>query len=118
MSSHRLERINTLMQREISKLIQNEVRDPRLDEFVSVTEVSVSPDLRFARVYISSMGGVEKEKQILAALTSASGFLRTRLAKIIRLRLMPELHFEWDNSIEKGDRILRLIDEVEHQEKP
>jgi ribosome-binding factor A len=118
MSSHRLERINTLMQREISKLIQTELRDPRLDEFVSVTEVSVAPDLRFARIYVSSMGGVDKEKQILAALASASGFLRSSLAKVVRLRRMPELHFEWDNSIEKGDRVLRLIDEVTRPEKP
>lgn len=116
--SYRIERINTLMQREISKLIQGELRDPRLDEFISVTEVSVSPDLRFAKVYVSSIGGQEKERQILGALNSASGFLRSELAKKVRLRRMPELHFHWDNSIEKGDRVLRLIDEVTHQENP
>ncbi|MGD0794166.1 MAG: 30S ribosome-binding factor RbfA [Dehalococcoidales bacterium] len=116
--SYRIERVNTLMQREISELIQRQLRDPRLDEFISVTEVSVSPDLRFAQVYISSMGGQQKEHQILAALNSASGFLRSELAKNVRLRRMPELHFHWDNSIEKGDRVLRLIDEVTHQENP
>jgi ribosome-binding factor A len=115
--SHRMERVNTLMQREISELIQRDVRDPRLDECVSVTEVSVSPDLRYAKVFVSSMGGQEKEAQILAALDSASGFLRSELAKKVRLRRMPELHFRWDNSIEKGDRILRLIDEVSQEEK-
>jgi ribosome-binding factor A len=114
--SHRMERVNTQIKREISELIQREVRDPRLDEFISVTEVSVSPDLRYARVYVSSVGGQEKETQILGALNSASGFLRSELAKNIRLRRMPELHFQWDNSIEKGDRILRLIDEVTHHE--
>ena len=117
MSSHRMERVNTLMQREISLLIQRDIRDPRLDDYVSVTEVSVSPDLRFAKVYVSSIGGQEKERQILAALNSASGFLRSALAKTIRLRRMPELHFEWDNSIEKGDRVLRLIDEVSREER-
>ena len=116
--SHRMERVNTQMQREISELILRELRDPRLDEFVSVTEVSVSPDLRYARVFVSSMGGQEKEPQILAALNSAAGFLRSELAKKIRIRPMPELHFQWDNSIEKGDRILRLIDEVSHHENP
>jgi ribosome-binding factor A len=114
--SHRIERVNTLMQREISELIQRELRDPRLDEFISVTEVSVSPDLRYAKVYVSSIGGQQKEHQILEALNSAGGFLRSELAKNVRLRRMPELHFEWDNSIEKGDRVLRLIDEVTHQE--
>jgi ribosome-binding factor A len=116
--SHRIERVNTLMQREISELIQRELRDPRLDEFVSVTEVSVSSDLRYARVYISSVGGQQKEQQILGALSSAAGFLRSELAKKVRLRRMPELHFQWDNSIEHGDRVLRLIDEVSHQENP
>jgi ribosome-binding factor A len=116
--SHRMERVNTQIKREISDLIQREVRDPRLDEFVSVTEVSVSPDLRYAKVYVSSVGGQEKETQILGALNSASGFLRSELAKNIRLRRMPELHFQWDNSIEKGDRILRLIDEVTGHDNP
>ena len=116
--AYRMERVNTLMQREISELILRELRDPRLDEFVSVTEVSVSPDLRYARVFVSSMGGQEKQHQILEALGSAAGFLRSELAKKVRLRRMPELHFQWDNSIEKGDRILRLIDEVTHQENP
>jgi ribosome-binding factor A len=114
--SHRMERVNTLMQLEISELIQRELRDPRLDEFVSVTEVSVSPDLRFARVYVSCMGGQQKETQIIGALDSASGFLRSELAKKVRLRRMPELHFQWDNSIERGDRILRLIDEMSHHD--
>jgi ribosome-binding factor A len=116
--AHRIERVNTLIKREISELIQRELRDPRLDEFVSVTEVAVSPDLRYARIYISSMGGQEKEAQILGALNSAAGFLRTELSKRIRLRRMPELHFLWDNSIEKGDRILRLIDELSDHENP
>ena len=116
--AHRVERINTQFKREISELILRELRDPRLDEFVSVTEVNVSPDLRYARVYVSSVGGQQKETQILGALSSAAGFLRSELAKKIRLHRMPELHFVWDNSIEKGDRILRLIDEVSNHENP
>jgi ribosome-binding factor A len=116
MPSHHIERVNTLLQRETSKLIQGVLRDPRLDEYVSVTDVKVTPDLRYAKVYVSCLGGEEKKQQILAALSSASGFLRSELAKITRLRRMPELHFEWDNSIEKGDRLLHLIDEVNKQE--
>jgi ribosome-binding factor A len=116
MPSHHIERVNTLIQREASKLIQNVLRDPRLDQFISVTEVSASPDLRYAKIYVSCLDGEEKKKQILAALNSASGFLRTELAKVVRLRRMPELLFEWDNSIEKGDHLLRLIDEVSHHE--
>lgn len=116
--AHRIERINTLIQREISELIQQHLRDPRLDEFIAVTEVDTSPDLKLAKIYISSMGGQQEEAKILGVLNSASGFLRTALAKKVKLRYTPELNFIWDNSIEHGDRILRLIDQVnaEHEE--
>ena len=116
--SYRIERVNTLIRREISELIQQELRDPRLDEFIAVTEVDTSPDLKYAKVYISSMSGQQEEQKILGVLNSASGFLRTALANKTRLRYTPELHFIWDNSIEHGDRILRLLDQVstEHEE--
>ena len=60
--SHRMERVSTQFKREISEIILRELRDPRLDEFVSVTEVNISPDLKFAKVYVSSIGGQEKQK--------------------------------------------------------
>lgn len=110
--SHRIERVNTLIRREISELIQHELRDPRLDEFIAVTEVDTSPDFKYAKIFISAMSGQQEEQKILGILNSASGFLRTALANKINLRYTPELHFLWDNSIEHGDRILRLIDEV------
>ncbi len=110
--SHRIERVNTLIRREISELIQQELKDPRLDEFIAVTEVDTSPDLKYAKIYISTLGGQQEEQKILGILNSATGFLRTSLAKNINLRYTPELHFYWDNSLEHGDKILRLIDEV------
>ena len=112
MSSHRIERVNTLLRREISDLIQQELRDPRLTEFIAVTEVDTSPDLKYAKVYISSMGGQQEEQKILGVLNSAAGFLRTALAGKIRMRYTPDLSFYWDSSIERGDRILRLLDQV------
>jgi ribosome-binding factor A len=115
--SHRIERVNTLIRREISELIQQELRDPRLDEFIAVTEVDTSPDLRYAKIYISAMSGQQEEQKILGVLNSAAGFLRTALANKINLRYTPELHFIWDNSIEHGDKILRLIDEVTKKDK-
>jgi ribosome-binding factor A len=117
MSAHRIERINTLIKREISELIQQHLRDPRLDEFVAVTEVSTSPDLKHAKIFVSSMGGEQEEEKILGILNTASGFLRTALAKRIKIRFTPELHFVWDNSIEHGDHILRLIDQVSKEDK-
>jgi ribosome-binding factor A len=110
--SHRIERVNTLIRREVSELIQHELRDPRIDEFITVTEVDTTPDLKHAKIYISSMSGQQEEQKILGVLNSAAGFLRTALANKIRIRYTPELHFVWDNSIEHGDRIMRLIDEV------
>jgi ribosome-binding factor A len=113
MSAHRIERINTQIKRELSELIQQHLRDPRLTEFIAVTEVSTSPDLKHSKIFVSSIGGQQEETQVLKALNSASGFLRTALAKRIKMRYTPELHFAWDNSIEHGDRVLRLIDQVE-----
>ncbi len=115
--SYRIERVNTLIRREISELIQHELKDPRLDEFIGVTEVDTSPDLKIAKIYISAMSGQQEEQKILGILNSAAGFLRTALANKVNLRYTPELHFIWDNSIEHGDKILRLIDEVTQKDK-
>lgn len=114
--AHRIERVNTLIRKEISELIQHQLRDPRLDSFVAVTEVATSPDLQYARVFISSMGGKQDEPKIVGVLNAAAGFLRTELAKKLRLRRVPELSFTWDDSIEHGDHILRLIDELTGQD--
>ena len=116
--SYRIERVNTLLRREISDLIQQELRDPRLTEFIAVTEVETSPDLKYAKVYVSSMSSQQEEQKILGVLNAAAGFLRKAVANNIRLRYTPELHFVWDNSIERGDRILRLIDEVTQKDNP
>ena len=110
--AHRIERVNTLIRKEISELIQQQLRDPRLDEFIAVTEVSTSPDLKHAKIFVSSMSGKSEEQKILGVLNSAAGFLRTELAKNVTLRRVPELSFVWDDSIEHGDRILQLLDQV------
>ncbi len=115
--SHRIERVNTLIRREISELIQHQLRDPRLSEFVSVTEVDTSSDLKYAKVFVSCIGGQQEEQKILGVLNAAAGFLRSELAKSIRLRRTPELSFHWDNSIEHGDHILRLIDQASAEYK-
>jgi ribosome-binding factor A len=116
--AHRIERVNALIRKEISELIQYHLRDPRLDSFVAVTEVATSPDLQHARVFISCISGKKEEQKVLEVLNAAAGFLRTELAGRVRLRRVPELSFVWDDSIEHGDRILRLIDEVkaEHEQ--
>jgi len=115
--AHRIERVNTLIRREISELIQHQLKDPRLDEFIAVTDVDTSSDLKYAKVFVSCMSGQQQEQKILGVLNAAAGFLRSELAKIANLRRTPELSFHWDNSIERGDRILRLIDEASAEYK-
>jgi ribosome-binding factor A len=115
--SHRIERVNTLIRREISDLIQHHLRDPRLDEFVAVTEVVTTADLKHAKVFVSCISGQQEEAKVLKVLNAATGFLRSELAKKVRLRHTPELSFHWDNSIEHGDRILRLLDQVSAEQE-
>jgi ribosome-binding factor A len=116
--SHRIERVSSLMRHEISQLLQRQVKDPRLSNFVAVTEVSLSPDLRYAKVFVSCMGSEEEKQTTLSGLMAASSFLRSQLAKRLRLRRIPELSFQWDDSIERGNHLLQLIDEISADSTP
>jgi len=116
--AHRIERLDSLIRQELSQLLQRQVKDPRLGSFVTVTEVSVSADLKYAKVFVSCMGSGEVKEDTLSGLAAASGFLRRQLAKRLRLRRIPELSFHWDDSIERGAHILQLIDEVSSSETP
>ncbi len=115
---HRIERVNQLIRQEISQLLQRQVKDPRLAGFVAVTEVDTSADLRYAKVFVSCMGSEEEKGKILKGLVAASGFFRNRLAKSLRMRRIPELSFHWDDSIERGAHLLRLIDKVSSETTP
>ena len=110
--AHRIEQVNSLIRQEISQLLQRQVKDPRLGNFIAVTEVSTSPDLKYARGFVSRIGGEEEKQETLRALTSASGFFRRELARRLKLRYTPELSFRWDDSIERGDHLQQLIDRV------
>ena len=110
--SHRIERASSLMRQEISELLQRQVKDPRISKFVAVTEVSISVDMKYAKVFVSCMGSEEEKKTMLSGLGAASNFLRNQLSKRLRLRRIPELRFEWDDSIERGDHLLQLIDKI------
>jgi len=110
--TRRVQRLNNLIRHEISELLQRQVKDPRLGIFIAVTEVSISPDLRHAMIFVSHMGSEEEKQETMSALASASGFFRRELAKRLRLRRIPELSFHWDDSIERGAHLLQLIDQV------
>ena len=96
-------------------LLEREVNDPRLSKFVSVTQVTLSPDLMHARVYVSTLGSEMNKEDLLAGFSKASGFLRRELAAHLRLRQMPELSFHYDDSIERGARLLELMSELSTQ---
>ena len=115
--SHRIERINNLIRQEISDLLQHEVKDPRLNSLLAVTQVDTSADLKHARVYVSCISSEEERQTIIKALTAASGFFHRELTRSLRMRSIPELSFHWDDSMERADHITRLIDQVssEHE---
>ncbi|HXZ94514.1 MAG TPA: 30S ribosome-binding factor RbfA [Dehalococcoidia bacterium] len=111
MSRHS-ERVSKSIQREICGLLEREVNDPRLSKFVSVTEVTLSPDLKHAKIYVSTLGTEINKEDLLAGFNNASGFFRKELAAHLRLKQVPELSFCYDDSIERGARLLKLISEL------
>lgn len=110
--SRRVERLNSLLRQEICDLLRRGVKDPRLGGFVTVTQVSISPDLRHARILISVIGSEEEKKTVLQALTSASGFLRKEIGNRLRMRYSPELSFRYDDSIDQGAQVLQLMSQM------
>jgi len=116
MASRRLERINDLLRSELSEVVGRELKDPRLGGLVSITQVETSADLRHARVYVSVFGTADEQASSLAALHSASGFLRHEVAQRVVLRHTPELEFMLDSSLEQGERILRLLKQVNDED--
>lgn len=114
----RTDRVAGTLQRKIAQLIQQEIKDPRLSPFISVTAVKVSADLSHAKVYITCLD--DNHAESIKILNSAAGFLRTALSKSLKTRTTPQLHFVYDESVEYGNRISRLIDEVnaDHNENP
>ena len=107
MASNRMGRINEEVQRELAALIPT-VKDPRVTGMISVTAVDVTPDLKFAKVYISTLDKGDSE-QVLKGLKSAGGYLRRELGRSLKLRATPELTFVRDDSIDKGAHILGML---------
>lgn len=109
-------RINGEVKRELSNIIRGEIKDPRINPLTSVVEVEVAPDLKTAKAYISVLGDEQSQKDTLAGLKSAEGYIRRALAKSINLRNTPEIRFVMDQSIEYGVNMSKLIDDVNRKE--
>lgn len=109
-------RVNGEVQKELSNIIRNEIKDPRIHEMTSVVSVEVAPDLKTCKAYISVFGDAAAQAETIAGLRSAEGYIRKQLARTINLRNTPQITFVLDQSIEYGVNMSKLIDEVNHKE--
>jgi ribosome-binding factor A len=110
MASSRMRRVNEVIRQVLGDVIATDLKDPRIG-FVTVTDVDTSPDLRTARVYVSVLGDAADRDNALAGLQSAHGFLQGRIAAELRMKRTPTLTFHYDESVDRGVRISRLLDE-------
>ena len=110
-NSNRLERIDEELKKEISNIINYELKNPKITGLISVTRVKVTPDLKYAKVYVSILNS-KNVKDTLLNLKKSSGYIRTEIAKNINLRITPELVFVLDDSMEYGSKIDQILKEI------
>lgn len=115
-NSIKYSRMNGEVQREISKIIARDIKDPRINPMTSVVSVDVTPDLKYAKVFVSVLGNDEEKEKTRRGLASASSHIRSLLAKSLNLRNTPELTFLIDDSIEYGVHMSKKIDELIEKE--
>ena len=115
--SNRMARINEELKREVSSIINYEVKNSNVTGMISVTKVKTSPDLKYAKISVSIINS-KNVKQTLAGLKAASGFIRSRIAKKINLRITPELVFELDETMVYGERIDSILNDIMKDIKP
>ncbi len=113
-NSNRIIRINEEIKHEISGIIRNGLKDPRVDTLTSIVHVDTTPDLKFCKIHFSTLGDEAKHQETLEGLKNSAGFIRRELAQKVNLRNTPELIFVIDHSIEYGVKMSKLIDEVNH----
>ena len=111
MTSHRVARLNEQVKRELTDILRNVLRDPRVSD-VTVTRVQTTSDLQQSRIFITTLAGDDKRQTIMEGLLAARAFLRTGLAQRIQLRRAPELLFEWDTGLDHARRIEELLAQV------
>ncbi|MCM3178201.1 30S ribosome-binding factor RbfA [Cytobacillus horneckiae] len=114
--SLRSNRVGEQMKKELGEIIGRKIKDPRIG-FVTVTDVQVTGDLQQATVFISVLGDVEQRENTLRGLAKAKGFIRSEIGQRIRLRKTPEILFEFDESIDYGNRIESLLHQIQDEEQ-
>jgi ribosome-binding factor A len=112
--SYRPERLAEIIKKEVSDMVRDELKDPRIG-FVTITGVEVSTDLRYTKIFFSVLGSEEEARASLEALNRARGYVRSELARRIRLRHAPEISFKLDPSIQRGIRVMELLKDVKER---
>ncbi|MBS6090834.1 MAG: 30S ribosome-binding factor RbfA [Staphylococcus warneri] len=116
MSNMRAERVGEQMKKEIMDIVNNKVKDPRVG-FITITDVELTNDLSQVKVYLTVLGNQKEVDNTFKALEKAKGFIKSELGSRMRLRIIPELSFEYDESIEYGNKIERMIQDLHKQDK-
>jgi ribosome-binding factor A len=116
--SRRTERVSGVLREEISRLLIEELQDPRVGRLVTVAHVEPSPDLQHAQVRITVLGDATAATGALAGLEAAAGYLRRKLGQRLQFKKTPELKFVLDESVREGDRVLDLLNSLKDQETP
>lgn len=112
-TSRRVSRVAELIKREVSQLVQRDIKDDRVGAgMVSVTDVDVSGDLQHAKIFVSIYGSEQARAETMAGLKAATGYVRSELGQRVRLRRTPEVVFIEDRSLERGDRVLSLLNQL------
>lgn len=112
----RTRRVGEQLKRELAVLVQRETKDAHMG-LVTVSAVDVSPDLHHAKVFVTVLGAEEGKESVVRALNDNAAALRHELARHVRLRFMPHLHFEFDESVERGARMSSLLDDLSRERK-
>ncbi|EHT3473535.1 30S ribosome-binding factor RbfA [Staphylococcus pseudintermedius] len=111
----RAERVGEQMKKELMDIINNKLKDPRVG-FLTITDVQPTNDLSLAKVYLTVLGGDKERENTFKGLEKAKGFIKSEIGQRMRLRIVPDLQFEYDESIEYGNRIERLIQDLNHND--
>lgn len=117
-ANHRHERVAEEIAHEINAMLAGELKDPRLEGMVVISEVRVQPDLKHARVFVSMRGTEKEQSDAIKALEHAAGFIKRELVERLQLRRLPEMHFTLDHSQEYSERIEQLLKEMKKDKPP
>ena len=112
----RLNKVNEELKKTVSQILEFEIKNSKVSGLISVTKASITPDFRYAKIYITILNS-KSDSKTLEGLKESAGFIRSRVAKVMNLRVTPELSFEIDNSLEYGNKIDKILNDLKEKEK-